>query len=236
MNPAFCYSKTITNLGSLEAAIIELQRTFNRVYPVWAGHADCAWQLVPEVFRARPTGGLYEETTLIRYFMAQAVSRRPDCPSDEDRLGWLLLARHFGLPTRLLDWSSSPLVALYFALSSPETDGCLWALEAGLLNFRMLGKGHWRLLAPDETEIKTLAELAFEPDPAKRSSSTGRVLASGTPELDARVVAQQASFTIHADGFDLADLTSDSYGPPLQRFIVPKGARTTCAIACHHWA
>jgi hypothetical protein len=73
--------------------------------------------------------------------------------------------------------------------------------------------------------MKDLAELAFEPNPAKRSSSPGRVLASGTREIDPRVVAQQASFTLHADGFDLADLTTGPNGPSLQRFLAPKGAK-----------
>lgn len=45
--------------------------------------------------------------------------------------------QHYGLPTRLLDWSRSPLVALYFVVSDKsqyDKDGCIWMLTPGKLN------------------------------------------------------------------------------------------------------
>lgn len=48
---------------------------------------------------------------------------------------WLILAQHFGVPTRLLDWTENPLVALYFAvrnLNQTIEDGVIYAMRPGL--------------------------------------------------------------------------------------------------------
>jgi hypothetical protein len=111
-----------------------------------------------------------------------------------------------------MDWSFSPLVALYFAAqrdeNDPLADGCLWGLLPGAMNHQMTNS--WRLFAPDETEVREFANIAFEPHPPRKEEMTGpvagRAIATGTREIDPRVLVQQGSFTIHADAIDLADV------------------------------
>ncbi|WP_338589396.1 FRG domain-containing protein [Shewanella khirikhana] len=75
------------------------------------GHADSSWNLVPTVFRPH-NNRYYNEAKLLKEF----IRRHPKAKIQHSNTFELLTyAQHYGLPTRLLDWTENLLVALYFA-------------------------------------------------------------------------------------------------------------------------
>jgi len=138
------------------------------------------------------------EAHLLRNFRKYA--RRDAVPVDSE-WDWLALAKHHGLPTRVLDWSYSPYVALHFATEDHlafDRDGVVWAIDyvqahADLpapLRDRLEREGSnvftTEMLAEVAEALPTLEGLAEEPF----------VLFLEPPSVDDRIVNQFALFSL----------------------------------------
>lgn len=98
---------------------------------IFRGHSDATYRLIPSVGRIAHVSKdrAKAERSLLSMFRRLAVPYVERAPASEWE--WLAIAQHHHLPTRLLDWSFNPTVALYFAVSELEsTDGLLYALHA----------------------------------------------------------------------------------------------------------
>ncbi|MCA3155560.1 MAG: FRG domain-containing protein [Burkholderiales bacterium] len=194
---------------------------------VWfRGHANMDWQLVPSL--ARNAGHLPKETELIKRFIQLAVPHlTEDHPRDEWE--WIFLMQHHRVPTRLLDWTESPLAALWFAVSSSEaadiaSNGAFWCLAPLSLNKEARFRG--RL----ETELpgfgKDLVLNNWLPDRQDSGTAQNPVAATG-PRTSRRMAAQLGNFTISDRGSGAIDSIGERNH--VWRFIIPANAKASIA-------
>ena len=119
-------------INSFEQFITQTQKYRNNSY-VFRGVSDSTYSLIPKVGRKKHF--LDKERDIFHQFKRLAYRYIP-YPEQKSELDFLSIAQHHGLPTRLLDWSSNPLVALYFSLIGEENitnDGAIYILDTSKL-------------------------------------------------------------------------------------------------------
>jgi FRG domain len=161
---------------------------------VWRGQASAEWPLEPSLDRIlrrkqRITDAAIRDEHLLR-FKFSSRGRRGAHPApmvtDND---WWSLGQHYGLATPLLDWTTSPYVAAYFAFLEEASDRCaVWALgrhsvsmKSALLktrsalhllepfsdeNSRLVSQGGLFTRAPDGQPVEEWIRTHFEGDTA----------------------------------------------------------------------
>jgi len=129
--------------------------------------------LLPKIARADPI----KDTTVLEKMMLEELRRRGDVFLGANLIDdWDLMvhAQHFGMATRLLDWTSNPLVALWFScqFAKSNQDSFVYVFNV---------------------EDEFLLNRAMDPDPFTRTAT--RVF---KPKLNnSRIIAQNGWFTAH---------------------------------------
>lgn len=178
------------NSSQLLDAISTISNMFN-IMPWWRGQAVYNWKLTPSLYHK---GIVAKEQSMTSRFKNMAKSRHAECPANTDNSGWLFFMQHYGLPTRLLDWTESPFIAMFFSIEEKQydnEDGILWALNPPVLNRNQQEDGV--VFAPDDCRIKTLFDEAF----AAKEKRTQQILSVLADQINIRQLTQQSVSTIH---------------------------------------
>lgn len=172
---------------------------------VFRGLSDACYQLETNLERVAKRFGrnLNELSTLeqemIRYFKRQAHRYLENPPKDDDPIEWLALMQHFGSPTRLLDWTYSFFVALFFAVERANTRFVVWAIDMDWIIKRaepLFPDPAFRFVREKDRRLKSerFFKLVFDSKPPLV------LVYSLNPErLNERLIVQQGLFLAPAD-------------------------------------
>jgi hypothetical protein len=189
---------------------------------LFRGLADKAWQLKTSLQRVCEQRTDLEKP-LLRNFIKYAGNI--DLP-DECLWNWLALAQHHGLPTRLLDWTVSPLVAAHFAtfqIDHYDRDGVIWCVDFEEVHHytpdRLKSKLHCEFATFFTVEM--LNDLFNSLDRFDSSAEEPFVLFFDPPSLDARIVNQFAMHSVTADPDIILDDWFRTHSSPFWKIIIP---------------
>jgi hypothetical protein len=198
---------------------------------VYRGAPDATWPLLTSLDKLGGTKPPHTKADLEEYILRNFIRySRPyfGSPPVND---WevLVAAQHHGLPTRLLDWTYSPLVAAHFATVDPSStaDRAVWRLDWKAV--------HRRFKLPDlalliqDLEGMFGSERRFTPSAlfAMRPDAPPFACMLEPPSLDVRIVAQSAAFTLCSDkrrSFD-GFLDQHGLGDTLTKIVIPAAER-----------
>lgn len=175
---------------------VEWLASLNAEMTMFRGHADSRWDIIPSGYRP----GAHGVTSAFHLEMWKDMAARFAHPRPSSKLERLVLAQHHGIPTNLLDWTSNPLIALFFGCAGPTSeavDGQIIAIDRSFF---------------DEDERKV------ERDPFL-SEEISAVLINAS-SMNARSMAQDSYMSVHPKDWseiDNTDYNMDTFHIPSQK-------------------
>jgi FRG domain len=194
---------------------------------LWFRGEGAKYSLLPGLYRSESLALRYDEENLQERFKAKGMQFVPG--SGGTAWDWYVRAQHYGIPTRLLDWTDSLIAATYFATAAhinlsdrrpfdlarevprrkaifDPNSPVVWVLDAGSLNRFAYGYQYDQVFALGGPGTDFYLTDAITKRHHRRNRYPIAIL---PPHTNDRIIAQQGSFTIHGhEKVSLDDLAS----------------------------
>ena len=217
-------TKKIKSIAELVRALSADVKPYNG--ELWfRGQSDATWPLMPGYYRLTTPP---PESTLLNRFKQSAAMLAEIQPIES--FDWLMLMQHYGVPTRLLDWTENPMIGMYFALNSranyPNKDAAFWVLKPSELNKHANVEDendpyYIPSFNDEEPRSYTIEYLKAQPKIQQMP------IAANAVRNNTRIQAQSGVFTIH----HLRNIPLEEVGNAkhLIKYVIPADAKDKIA-------
>ena len=231
------YTGEVKSVSALLEAIKTWHKTNNVTGPdthrrVWyRGHQESSYLLQPGVYRSEfsnccksASGGNAEEKrlTLEREMLSEFRTSGAAHLDPNAIVDLYFIAQHYGMPTRLLDWTTNPLAALFFAVKKDnKKDGDVFVMDAPRLVSSNTAKNvPNNIVTMRHPYVTDTTGLSFWHKP--KDESRPPLIVPIRPDSRAGRISQQSScFTLHVH------LSSPTTNRTLGRMKIPAGSKTS---------
>ena len=195
------------------------------------GEPDAAFRLKTTLSRNCKSHARELEPALLRNFTKYAVN---EDPTIEDSV-WrqMIVGRHHGLPTRTLDWSHSPLIALHFTTTgeSPKNislhDSVIWRIDMDEVHSLLPQKYRDALNANDTYvfDLDMLSGIAPTLEEYDRDMGSSSMVFVEPPSIDQRIINQYSFFGVVPGGMQDIESFLQERTSGTVRYIIKKEIR-----------
>lgn len=203
----------------------------NRSLYLYRGMTDAKFKLTTSLRRNCKDAKKALEPCILDNFTKYGALEDPQIEKSVWRQ--MILGQHHGLPTRLLDWTQSPLIAMHFATSEHDLDkmeshDCvIWRIDIKELHAMLPGR-YKKVLSDHQTSVFTvnmLNEVTTNLDQYDEDMQDKSMVVVEPPSIDPRIVNQYSFFSIVPDAVDNIEEFFDKYTENTVRYVIDKDLR-----------